>query len=91
VQDVRLRVVVEGRVQGVGFRYWTRARARELALRGSATNLADGRVEVIAEGPRGKCQQLLDELGGGDAPGAVVHLGASWEAPAPEPDGFRLR
>ncbi len=49
---VRLTAWVRGRVQGVGFRWWTRARALELGLAGWALNLSDGRVEVVAEGPR---------------------------------------
>lgn len=59
---IRLTVWVHGRVQGVGFRWWTRSRALELGLAGSATNLVDGRVEVVAEGERGSCQRLLELL-----------------------------
>lgn len=44
------RFLVGGRVQGVFYRASTRDQARTLGLAGSATNLADGRVEVIAEG-----------------------------------------
>ncbi|EWT00140.1 acylphosphatase [Intrasporangium oryzae NRRL B-24470] len=46
----RVAIFVRGRVQGVGFRWWTRARALELGLVGHARNLADGRVEVVAQG-----------------------------------------
>ncbi|NLW98754.1 MAG: acylphosphatase, partial [Actinomycetales bacterium] len=49
---VRVTVFVRGRVQGVGFRWWTRARALELGLVGHARNMADGRVEVVAQGRR---------------------------------------
>lgn len=42
---------VTGHVQGVGFRWWTSARAREHGLVGYARNLDDGRVEVLAQGP----------------------------------------
>lgn len=59
---VRLTAFVHGRVQGVGFRWWTTAQARELQLSGSATNLVDGRVCVVAEGPRGSCEELLTRL-----------------------------
>ena len=50
--DARLTAWVHGRVQGVGFRWWTRCRALELGLTGYAANQADGRVLVVAQGPR---------------------------------------
>ena len=53
---IRVTAFVHGFVQGVGFRWFTRAKALELGLAGSATNMADGRVQVIAEGrPTGRC------------------------------------
>lgn len=76
--DVRLSAFVKGRVQGVGFRWWVRARALELGLSGSATNLADGRVEVVAEGPRETCEQLLALLRGGGTPGRVDFVAERW-------------
>lgn len=79
--QARLTALVSGRVQGVGFRYWTRDQARELGLRGSATNLRDGRVEVIVEGPRAECENLLARLQGPAAPGAVVDVAANWAEP----------
>ncbi len=74
----RLTAWVRGRVQGVGFRWWTRARALELGLTGSATNLADGRVEVVAEGDRRSCERLLDLLRGPGAPGHVTGVVERW-------------
>ena len=59
---VRLTAFVHGEVQGVGFRWWTRSRALELGLAGSATNLSDGRVCVVAEGPRADVDRLLELL-----------------------------
>ena len=47
---VRLHAFVSGYVQGVGFRYWVREQAQGLGLAGSARNLRDGRVEIVAEG-----------------------------------------
>jgi acylphosphatase len=73
---VRLQAFVKGRVQGVGFRWWTRARALELGLAGSATNLDDGRVEVVAEGPREACEALLALLPEG--PGRVEFVSERW-------------
>lgn len=43
-------IFVRGNVQGVGFRWWTRARALEWGIEGHARNLADGRVEIVAQG-----------------------------------------
>jgi len=82
--SVRLIAFVKGRVQGVGFRWWTRARALELGLAGSATNLDDGRVEVVAEGPREACEQLLALLRGAATPGRVHFVADRWGEPRGE-------
>ncbi|GAB3590444.1 Acylphosphatase [Corynebacterium faecale] len=60
--QTRLTAFVHGHVQGVGFRWWTRSQALALGLTGSATNLDDGRVCVVAEGPEDRCQELLTRL-----------------------------
>ncbi|KAB7746065.1 acylphosphatase [Nostocoides sp. F2B08] len=60
---VRVTVFVRGMVQGVGFRWWTRARALELGLVGHARNTADGRVEVVVQGRRLDCAALVRLLG----------------------------
>jgi acylphosphatase len=65
---------VHGRVQGVGFRWWTRSQALMLGLVGHATNLSDGRVEVVAEGPRETCERLLAVLRSGSTPGHVKQV-----------------
>jgi acylphosphatase len=75
---VRLTAWVHGEVQGVGFRWWTRARALELGLVGSATNRKDGRVEVVAEGGRPACEKLLELLGSAAAPGRVTGVVERW-------------
>ncbi|MDQ2883818.1 MAG: acylphosphatase [Actinomycetota bacterium] len=72
--QVRMTAWVHGRVQGVGFRWWTRCRALELGLAGHAANLSDGRVEVVAEGSREACVKLLGVLRSGSAPGQVKQV-----------------
>ncbi len=62
MQTERATVYVRGEVQGVGFRWWTRARALELGLGGHARNTDDGRVEVVAEGPLEDVAMLLHLL-----------------------------
>jgi acylphosphatase len=90
VDVVGLEVQVPGRVQGVGFRAWTRAEARELGLRGSARNLPDGRVAIAAEGSRAACAALLNALRGPQSPGGVTEVIHCWREPEGEPPGFRV-
>jgi acylphosphatase len=90
VDDSRIEICVQGRVQGVGFRYWARNKAAALGLTGSATNLPDGRVSIVAQGPREHCQQLLDALRGAEPPGAVTRIQQNWTDPQPEAAGFSV-
>jgi acylphosphatase len=76
----RLTAVVSGRVQGVGFRYWVRREAESLALTGTATNLPDGGVEIVAEGSREACETLLAALQSNATPGAVGDVAVSWSS-----------
>jgi acylphosphatase len=76
--DVRLTAWVRGRVQRVGFRWWTRSRALELGLTGYVANRLDGRVLVVAQGPRDGCEKLLGLLQGGATPGRVDSVVADW-------------
>ncbi|MDI3314290.1 MAG: acylphosphatase [Mycobacterium sp.] len=91
VADVRLTAWVHGRVQGVGFRWWTRARALELGLTGYAANKPDGRVLVVAQGSRAACEKLLKLLEGGTTPGHVTRVVASWSQPDEDIRGFTER
>jgi len=75
---VRLTMWLRGRVQGVGMRWWVRSRALELGLSGWARNLEDGRVEVVAEGPKSACEELLDALRAGGTPGRVEAVVERW-------------
>lgn len=90
--DVRLTAWVHGHVQGVGFRWWTRCRALEQGLTGYAANQADGRVRVVAQGPREAAEKLLALLEGGTwypaRPGRVDQVVADWSQPQERFDGF---
>ncbi|GHJ31675.1 MULTISPECIES: acylphosphatase [Streptomyces] len=91
-ERVRLTVWVRGRVQGVGFRWHTRANALRIGgLVGFASNLADGRVHVVAEGPRAECEQLLAWLRDGDTPGRVEGITEIWDTPRGGYDTFEIR
>ncbi|WP_269510394.1 acylphosphatase [Corynebacterium faecium] len=90
----RMTAHVRGNVQGVGFRWWTRSRALELGLAGYAKNLADGRVEVVAEGTEGdvgKLKALLEEQPStAKRPGNVEHVQAQFGEPKGA-EGFEER
>lgn len=88
---IRRRVLVSGRVQGVGFRAATAREARRLGVTGYAANLADGRVEVLACGSAEAVEALLGWLEGGP-PAAKVREVALVEAPGVEaPPRFYIR
>ncbi len=58
----RVRLLISGRVQGVGYRYFVEQIASELKLTGYARNLSDGRVEVYAAGSEEKLSELAGHL-----------------------------
>lgn len=93
--DVRLTAWVHGYVQGVGFRWSTRSRALELGLTGYASNQPDGRVLVVAQGPRADCERLLEWLRGGSTPGSVdkviAEITAEFTDSGEPMSGFRER
>jgi len=77
----RLRAVVHGRVQGVGFRWSVGRELSRLGLRGSAENRADGTVVVTAAGPRAGVDGLVAWLWGDGTPGEVVRVDVDRGAP----------
>jgi|AACY02.3.fsa_nt_gi Acylphosphatases len=78
-EDVqRLTALISGRVQGVGYRAFARRHAIDLGLAGSAENLADGRVEIVAEGPRSELEQLLVFLRRGPVHASVASIERHW-------------
>jgi acylphosphatase len=87
----RLEARVTGRVQGVGFRYFVIAVARQLGLRGWVENEPDGSVSCVAEGPREALEELLRALWNGPPAARVDRVSARWSSPRGEFDGFGLR
>jgi acylphosphatase len=77
---VRAVALVSGAVQGVGYRWFVRGLADDARLAGSATNLPDGRVEVVLEGPEDDVDAVLAALDGPRAPGAVSAVD-TWREP----------
>jgi acylphosphatase len=90
--DARLTAWVRGKVQGVGFRWFTRANALQIGgLTGFAVNLDDGRVQIVAEGPRENCRLLLEWLRSSDTPGHVDGVTEIWGTPRGGYQSFEAR
>jgi acylphosphatase len=86
---VRARAVVEGRVQGVFYRDICRSEARRLGVRGWVRNRPDGTVEVVAEGPRDRVDELLAWCRHGPPNARVTGVAVTDEPPQAERE-FRI-
>ncbi|MGK7927958.1 MAG: acylphosphatase [Spirulina sp.] len=71
MEQIRVRVWVSGKVQGVGYRYSTIVRAQNLGVKGWVQNLPDGRVEAVFEGDREAVEAMVKWCDRG-SPAAVV-------------------
>ena len=69
--ELRLDLVIEGKVQGVGYRYSTKIKAESLGIRGSVKNLIDGSVFVTAQGEKEALDNFVRWCYKGP-PGAIV-------------------
>jgi acylphosphatase len=69
--DQQLHAIVEGHVQGVGFRYFVLEVAQQLQLTGWVRNLVNGNVELVAEGNRADLDKLFSAVQSG-SPGSMV-------------------
>jgi acylphosphatase len=91
MQSERRKIVVSGRVQGVGFRYAAVRAAERLELRGWVCNRADGKVEITAEGAPEAVRELIAWCHEGPR-GARVTAVEDWPLEAGEPlSGFTVR
>lgn len=73
---IYVTAAVSGRVQGVGFRYYTAAQAQRLGVRGWVRNERDGSVTVVCEGKRAAVRAMLDWLKEGPPSARVDHVDA---------------
>ena len=81
---IRRRVLIEGQVQGVGFRASCAAQARAAGVAGMVRNLADGRVEAVFEGAAASVDALVAWCEQGPRFARVGHVVVSPEAPQGE-------
>jgi acylphosphatase len=88
--DVRtVRVRIRGRVQGVGYRYWTERVAGELGLSGWVRNRRDGSVEAVFSGSPEEVAEMIERCRDGPASAQVISMDVKEGAAAPPP-GFEV-
>ena len=89
--DSAFLAIVRGRVQGVLYRDFVATYASEFDLTGSARNLEDGTVEIIAEGDEKHLHTLLAHLKKGPELAEVEDITVEWMEPSGQYDGFSIR
>jgi len=80
MEKVRVRVIVEGRVQGVLFRYHTEEMALKLGVNGWVRNRRDGNVEAVFEGDKEQVDQIIQWCHHGPPHAKVTKVHSNWEA-----------
>ena len=89
--DGRLHAIIQGHVQGVGFRYFVQGKAISLGLTGWVRNRWDGSVEVLTEGKRTELDSLLEALYRGPRGATVTNLDPQWQEATGEFLDFQVR
>jgi len=87
---VRVHLVIRGRVQGVGFRWFAAREAERLGVGGTVRNRADGAVEVEAEGERDPLRSFLEALRAGPRAARVASVDEHWSEGPARHSGFRI-
>ena len=86
----RYHLFISGKVQGVGFRFRTKIKAKKLGLVGWVKNLDDGRVEIVAEGEEEKLNELVDWVKSSPFLSKVEEVKLLKEEPRNEFDNFTI-
>ena len=84
-------IVVQGLVQGVGFRYFVLRQAARFSVRGYVKNLPNGDVEILAQGDRGAIEMLLAEVKVGPRSAHVKRCHVEWTTTAEQLREFEIR
>ena len=92
MEKIRKAVLVRvaGRVQGVGFRVWTRGEAEKLGLAGWVRNEPDGAVKALLVGSEAAVSMMMERLRHGPSAAAVTNVTQEAAEAADAPAGFRI-
>jgi acylphosphatase len=85
-----VKVIIHGRVQGVGFRYFTQKNASRLGVVGWVRNRADGTVEIHAEGQESTLKQFLSRVKKGPSHADVTDVKVTWGEPTERYSSFQV-
>lgn len=91
MEEARAEIIVNGLVQGVGFRYYVIRKAAMLGLKGYTQNLYTGEVLTVAEGPKEKLIELFDLIKIGPSAAHVKNANIIWEEPTGEFKTFEVK
>jgi acylphosphatase len=89
--EVRAEIVVNGLVQGVGYRYFVLREAQELALNGYVKNLYTGEVLTVVEGEKAIVEDLINKLKVGPIHASVKSCKVDWQEPKNEFTDFEVK
>ena len=89
--EVRAEIVVNGLVQGVGYRYFVVREAQKLELKGYTQNLYSGEVLTVVEGERAIVEDLINKLKVGPIHASVKSCKVDWQEPKNEFTDFEVR
>jgi acylphosphatase len=90
INEECIKMVVVGRVQGVGFRYYTLEVAKKLNIKGSVRNAFNGTVEIIAQAPKKDLHTFIDYIKKGHALSNVNDITIT-AYPLMKTSGFKIR
>jgi acylphosphatase len=90
MSETRAHLFIEGRVQGVCYRAFTRDIAHTLVLKGWVKNLFDGRVEAVFEGKREIIEKAIKECYSGPPGARVTNIEVKWEESKGDVKGFAI-
>ena len=91
MEEARAHIFIDGRVQGIFYRGFTRELARNLGLDGWVRNLRDGRVEAVFEGDKKMIEKAVKKCYIGPPGASVTHIEVKWEPYEGDLKGFSVR
>lgn len=89
--EVRAEIIVNGLVQGVGYRYFVIREAQKLGLKGYTKNLYTGEVLIVVEGERAIVEEMIKKLKVGPIHASVKSCRVDWQEPKNEFTDFEVR